>query len=92
MGSTLQKVQGVKGDDTRTLYDAFVAAVAYSLRSAQIKFRGGSNNNCSCAHIFSDLLFLSTDNTEKERLLNGIIADLPGAFRTGTCPPRVSIT
>ena len=79
-GNTLQKVQGVKGDDTRTLHDAFVAAVAYSLRSAQIKFRGGGNGNRSCAHIFSDLLFLWTDNTEKERLLNGIIADLAVDF------------
>ena len=75
-GNTLQTVQGAKGDDTRTLHDAFVAAVAYSLRSAQIKFRGGGNGNRSCAHIFSDLLFLCTGNSEKERLLNGIIADL----------------
>ena len=75
-GNTLQTVQGAKGDDTRTLNDSFVAAVAYSLRSAQIKFRGGGNGNRSCAHIFSDLLFLWTGNTEKERLLNGIIVGL----------------
>ena len=75
-GNTLQTVQGAKGDDTRTLHDAFVAAVAYSLRSAQIKFRGGGNGNRSCAHIFSVLLFLCTGDSEKERLLNGIIAGL----------------
>jgi len=32
------------------------------------------NGNRSCAHIFPDLLFLCTGDSEKERLLNSIIA------------------
>ena len=74
--SALQAAQGAKGDETRTLHDALVAAVACSLRSAQIEFRGGGNGNRSFAKTISDLLFLCTGDSEKELLLNGIIADL----------------
>ena len=76
-GHKLQTVAGAKGDATRTLHDAFLAALAHSLRQAGIKFYGGGRNNRSCKHIFSHLMqhFEGADETTA-RQLNGIIADL----------------
>ena len=75
-GNALQTVQGAKGDGMRTLHDASVAAVAKSLRSAQVKFRDGGSGNITCAHILSDLLFLCTGGSKKKRLLDGTTAHL----------------
>ena len=68
---------GAKGDATRTLHDAFLAALAHSLRQAGIKFYGGGRNNRSCKHIFSHLMHhLEGADETTARQLNGIIADL----------------
>jgi hypothetical protein len=40
-GHALQSVTGATGDATRTLHDAFLAALAHSLREVRIKFKGG---------------------------------------------------
>jgi hypothetical protein len=80
-GRNLQTVSGAKGDATRTLHDAFLAALAYSLRKAGMKVYGGSRNNCSYKHLFSYFMqaFLGADEST-QRKLNGIIADLPVDF------------
>ena len=38
-GHTLESVTGATGDATRTLHDAFLAALAHSLREVGIKFK-----------------------------------------------------
>jgi hypothetical protein len=72
-----QSVTGATGDATRTLHDAFLAALAHSLREAVIKFKGGGRSNGSCKHIFSRLMhaFVGAGETTP-RKLSGIIADL----------------
>ena len=68
---------GGKGDTTRTLHGAFLAALAHSLRQVGIKFYGGGRNNRSCKHIFSHLMqHLEGADETTARQLNGIIADL----------------
>jgi hypothetical protein len=59
------------------LHDAFLAALAHSLREVGIKFKGGGRSNGSCKHIFSHLMhaFVGVDETTL-RKLSGIIADL----------------
>ena len=52
-GHKLQTVGVAKGDATRTLHGAFLAALAHSFRKACIKFYRGGWNNRSCKHIFS---------------------------------------
>ena len=52
----LQTVAGAKGDATRTLNGAFLAALAHSLRKAGIKFYSGGRNNRSWKHNFSHLM------------------------------------
>jgi len=76
-GHALQSVTGATGDATRTFHDAFLAALANSLREAGIKFKGGGRLNGSCKHIFSNLMhaFVGADETTV-RKLSGIIADL----------------
>jgi hypothetical protein len=76
-GHKHQTVAGAKGDATRTLHGAFLAALAHSLRKARIKFYGGGRNNRSCKQIFSHLIqaFVEADEGT-QRKLNGIIADL----------------
>jgi hypothetical protein len=76
-GHKLQTVAGAKGDATRTLHGAFLAALAHSLRQAGIKLYGGGRNYRSCKHIFSHLMqaFVGADESTK-RKLKGIIADL----------------
>jgi hypothetical protein len=76
-GHALQSVTGGTGDATRTLHDAFLAALAHSLREVGIKFKGGGRSNGSCKHIFSHLMhaFVGAGETTL-RNLNGIIADL----------------
>jgi hypothetical protein len=51
-GHKLQTVAGSKGDATRTLHGAFLAALVHSLLKAGIKFYGGGRNNRSCKQIF----------------------------------------
>jgi hypothetical protein len=76
-GHSLQSVTGAKGDDTRTLHDAFLAALAHSLREVGIKFRGGLRANHTCKHIFSHLMHAYEGADEAtQKKLNGIIADL----------------
>ena len=67
---------GATGDATRTLHDAFLAALAHSLREVGIKFKGGGHSNGSYKHIFSHLMhaFVGADETALQKL-NGIIAD-----------------
>ena len=67
---------GATGDATRTFHDAFLAALAHSLREAGIKFKGGGRSNGSCKHIFSHLMyaFVGVDESALQKL-NGIIAD-----------------
>jgi hypothetical protein len=55
-GHALQSVTGATGDAARTLHDAFLAALAHSLREVGIKFKGGGRSNGSCKHIFSYLM------------------------------------
>ena len=76
-GHALQSVTGATGDATRTLHDAFLAALAHSLREVGIKFKGGGRSNGSCKHIFSHLMhaFVGVDELTLKKL-NGIIADL----------------
>ena len=68
---------GATGDATRTLQGALLAALAHSLREAQIKFKGGGRPNSSCKHIFSNLMraFVGADEATL-RKLSSIIADL----------------
>jgi hypothetical protein len=47
----LQKVAEAKGDVTRTLHGAFLAALAHSLPQAGIKVHGGGHNNRLCKQI-----------------------------------------
>jgi hypothetical protein len=54
-GHALQPVTGATGDATRTLHDAFLAALPHSLREKGIKFKGGGRSNGSCKHVFSHL-------------------------------------
>jgi hypothetical protein len=65
------------GDAMRTLHDAFLAALAHSLREAGIKFKCGGRSNGSCKHIISHLMhaFVGAGETTLKKL-NGIIADL----------------
>ena len=76
-GHALQSVPGATGDTTRTLHDAFLAALVHSLREAGIKFKGGGRSNGSCKHIFSHLMhaFVGAGELALQKL-NGIIADL----------------
>ena len=76
MGQRTSNGPGRTGDDTRIPHDAFVAALAQSLRSAQVNSATAAYRNRFCAYIFSDLLFLCTDDSEMESQLNGIIAGL----------------
>jgi hypothetical protein len=76
-GDALQSVTGATGDATHTLHDAFLAALAHSLREVGIKFKGSGRPNGSCKHIFSNLMhaFVGADKTALQKL-SGIIADL----------------
>jgi hypothetical protein len=76
-GHALQSVTGATGDATRTLHDAFLAALAHSLREAGIEFKGGGRSNSSCKHIFSHLIyaFVGAEETALKKL-NSISADL----------------
>jgi len=76
-GHALQSVTGATGDATRTLHDAFLAALAHSLRGAGIKLKGGGRSNGSCKHFCSHLMhpFMGADETTLKKL-HGIIADL----------------
>jgi hypothetical protein len=76
-GHALQSVTGATGDATRTLHDAFLAALAHSLREVRIKFKGGGRSNESYKHIFSHLMhaFVGVDELTQQKP-NGIIADL----------------
>jgi hypothetical protein len=55
-GHKLQTVAEAKGDATRTLHGAFLAALVHSLRQAGMKLYGIKRNNRSCKHIFSHLM------------------------------------
>jgi hypothetical protein len=59
------------------LHDAFLAALAHSLREVGTKFKGGGSSNGVCKHIFSHFMhaFVGSDETTLKKL-NGIIADL----------------
>jgi hypothetical protein len=76
-GNALQFLTGATGDATRTLYDAFLAALAHSLREVGIKFKGGGRSNVSYKHIFSHLMhaFVGVDELALQKL-SGITADL----------------
>ena len=76
---------GATGDDTRTLHDTFLAAVAHSLREAKITFRGSGNG--SCARIFSHLMHAFGADEETRRLLNGIIAEFLVDFSSAASSP-----
>ena len=80
-GQALQSVTGATGDATRTLHDAFLAALAHSLREAGIKFKGGGRSNGPCKHVFLyyKRAFVGADETALKKL-NGIIVDLPVDF------------
>jgi hypothetical protein len=52
----LQKVEGAKGDATRTSHGTFLAAQGHSNRQAGIKFYGGGRNKRSCEQPFSHLM------------------------------------
>jgi hypothetical protein len=69
-------VTGATGDATRALHDAFLAALAHSLREVGIKFKGGRRSNGSYKQIFSHLThdFVGVDELALQKL-NGIIAD-----------------
>jgi hypothetical protein len=54
-GQKLQTMAGAKGDATRTLHSAFLAALANSLWGAGIKFYGAEHNNRPCKNIVSHL-------------------------------------
>jgi hypothetical protein len=81
-GHALQSLKGATGDATRTLHDAFLAALAHSLREAVIKFKGGGRSNGSCKHTCSYLMhaFVRADETAL-RKLSGIIARGRGCRR-----------
>jgi hypothetical protein len=80
-GKALQSVTGATGDATRTFHDAFLAALAHSLREAGIKFKGGGRSNGSCKKIFTHLIHVFVGAGETMlRNLSGIIADLPVDF------------
>jgi hypothetical protein len=87
-GHALQSVTGATGDATRTLHDAFLAALAHSPREAGIKFKGGGRSNGSCKHIFSHLMhaFVGAGETAL-RKLSGIIADLWTSLIWGPSAP-----
>jgi hypothetical protein len=76
-GHKLQTISGAKGDATRNLDGAFLAALVNSLRKAGIKFYGGGCNNRSCKNISPHLIqaFVGADERTQMKL-NGIIADL----------------
>jgi hypothetical protein len=89
-GHALQSVPGATGDTTRTLHDAFLAALAHSLREVGIKFSGGGRSNESRKHIFSHLMhaFVGADELALQKL-NGVIADLLVDFtNVGASAPR----
>jgi hypothetical protein len=76
-GHALQSVTGGTGGATRTLHDAFLAALAHSLREAGIKFKGGERSNGSCKHIFLHLKHAFVGADEKTlRKLSVVITDL----------------
>jgi hypothetical protein len=76
-GHKLQTVAGAKGDATRTLNGAFLAALAHSLRQAGIRFYGGGRNNRSCKQNFSYLIQAFVGAEEgSQRKISVIIADL----------------
>jgi len=62
-GHALNSVTGVTGDAMRTFHDAFLVALAYSLREVGIKFKGGGRLNESCKHIFRTLCMPSWEST-----------------------------
>ena len=66
----LQSATGATGDATRTLHDAFFAALAHSLMEAGIKFKGGGRSIGSCKHIFSHIMhaFVGADETALRKL------------------------
>ena len=68
---------GATGDATRTLHDAFLDALAHSLREVGIKFKGGGRSKESCKHVFSHPMhaFMRAGEMALQKL-NGIIADL----------------
>jgi hypothetical protein len=76
-GQKLQAVAGAKGNATRTLHGAFLAALANSLPRARIKFNGAGRNNRPCKNIVSHLkkTFVGADE-RTQRKLKGFIADL----------------
>jgi predicted nucleic acid-binding Zn ribbon protein len=46
-GNALQSVTRATGDATRTFHDAFLAALANSLKEVGIKFKGGGRSSSS---------------------------------------------
>ena len=52
-GHELHAVAGAKGEATRTLHGAFLAALAQSLRQAGIKFYGCGRSSRTCKQFLS---------------------------------------
>jgi hypothetical protein len=76
-GHALQSVTEATGGAARTLHDAFLAALAQSLREVRINFKGGGRPNGSFKDIFLNLMhaFVGVDEFALQKL-NDITADL----------------